>query len=235
MTAPVPRVLVVAEDDLLASFVLTLLNHGVYEPRRVRTVAEGWREVRDWRPHLVVAELEVEHGSGADLISPRRGGEAVPVIVLAKRGGFRGRLDAFERGADDVLTIPFPPEEFVARALSIVKRRHGLTVEFRPSITLGDLELNSLEQKVRVKGRDIELTSREHSLLYVLAGGAGQVVTREQLLAYIYGDDALVVSSNVIDRHVANLRRKLGTSENSSEFIITAVGGYCLRTQTGAP
>jgi two-component system response regulator PrrA len=109
-----------------------------------------------------------------------------------------------------------------------------LTVKFRPSITLGFLELDILAQKVRVDDREIALTAREDNLLYVLAAAAGQPVAREQLLTYMYGDDALVLSSNVIDRLVVDLRRKLARDDLSKGLIETAPGGYRLRTDRPA-
>jgi DNA-binding response OmpR family regulator len=151
------------------------------------------------------------------------------VIILAPPGDMRSKLDAFERGADDVLSVPFAPEELIARALSLVKRRHGITVPFRPAIELGSLELDILAQEVHVGGRKIQLTGRENTLLYVLAAAAGQPVDREELLRYMYGDDALAISSNVIDRYVVDLRQKLAGADASEHFIETSPGGYLLR------
>jgi DNA-binding response OmpR family regulator len=233
-SSEVPRCLVVIGEDLLARFVDLLLNHGAYERRRVKTVAEATDDLRRWRPHLAIVELGIEEGRGIELIGRANSDHSVPIVALAPRGGMRTRLEAFERGADDVLVIPFPPEELVARSLSLVKRRHGMTVEFRPSISLGELELDILAQKVCVRDRQIELTPREQSLLYVLAAGGGQAVTREQLLQYMYGDDAMLMTSNVIDRHVSDLRRKLGGADTSREFIETAPGGYVLRQTSDA-
>jgi len=224
-----PRCLIAVGDNLLANFVDVLLNHGEYERERARTFAEAVDRMRAWRPHLAIVQLDFDDQRGAELINQDVPDWPVPVIILAARGGMRTKLDAFERGADDVLSIPFPPEELVARALSLVKRRHGITVRFRPSIQLGHLELDILAQRVRVDGREVALTAREDSLLYVLAAAAGQPVGREQLLTYMYGDDALVLSSNVIDRLVAELRRKLAGAEPAKDFIETAPHGYLLR------
>jgi len=228
-TTNAPRCLIAADDDLLANFVGVLLNHGAYQKKRATSIADSTALIGNWRPHLAIVELDMDAGRGAELIGERSQKDSVPVIALAPKGGMRTRLEAFERGADDVLVIPFAPEELVARTLALVKRRHGLTVEFRPSIALGELKLDILAQNVRVGDREIQLTPREHSVLYVLAGGAGKPVNREQLLQYMYGDDAQVMSSNVIDRHVSDLRRKLGGSDTSREFIETAPGGYLLR------
>lgn len=228
-TTKAPRCLIAADDNLLANFVDVLLNHGAYEKKRAHSIAEASTVIASWRPHLAIVELDMDAGRGAELIGEHSGVHSAPVIALAPKGGMRTRLEAFERGADDVLVIPFAPEELVARTLALVKRRHGLTVEFRPSIALGDLELDILAQKVCVGEREIELTPREHGVLYVLAAGAGKPVHREQLLQYMYGHDAMVMSSNVIDRHVSDLRRKLGGSDTSREFIETAPGGYLLR------
>jgi DNA-binding response OmpR family regulator len=224
-----PRCLVAIADDLLANFVDVLLNHGEYARKRARTLDDAGEQLRQWEPHLAIVELALEGGRGAELINRATPHGPLPVIILAPRGGMRTRLEAFERGADDVLSIPFPPEELIARALALVKRRHGITVKFRPSIRIGHLELDILAQKVRVDHHEIDLTSREDALLYVLAAAAGHPVGREQLLTYMYGDDALVLSSNVIDRLVVELRRKLAIADPATGFIETSPGGYLLR------
>jgi DNA-binding response OmpR family regulator len=231
MSTTTPRCVIAVEDDLLANFVRALLDQGEYETRRTRTVAESLEAIQSWEPHLALVQLELGDGRGAELIGQRGVRGPIPVIVLASRGSMQTRLDAFQRGADDVLTIPFPPEELVARALSLVMRRHGITVRFRPSIKRGELELDILAQKITLGDREIPLTERETNILYVLSAAAGECVSREDLMRYLYGDDAQLIASNVIDRHVSALRAKLRDAGAPEPFIETARDGYVMRTK----
>ena len=205
-----PRCLIAVGDNLLANFVDVLLNHGEYERERARTFAEAVDRMRAWRPHLAIVQLDFDDQRGAELINQDVPDWPVPVIILAARGGMRTKLDAFERGADDVLSIPFPPEELVARALSLVKRRHGITVRFRPSIQLGHLELDILAQRVRVDGREVALTAREDSLLYVLAAAAG----RSSELA-----DGLTTVARLLREGLPALERAAGRAATAFAYV----------------
>jgi DNA-binding response OmpR family regulator len=133
---------------------------------------------------------------------------------------------AFERGVDDILTVPFSPEELVARALAIMRRTYRGPINFTPVIRLGDLEIDMLHRRVRAGETELHLTSLEQSLLYLLAANAGRLVTREEILDSLWGAD-YVAESNVVDRHVRNLRTKLQNHWQKPRFIATVAGrGY---------
>jgi DNA-binding response OmpR family regulator len=117
-------------------------------------------------------------------------------------------LAAFERDVDDILTVPFSPEEFVARVLAIMRRTYRDAVVFTPVLRLGDLEIDILNRRVRAGETELDLTSLEQSLLYLLAANAGRLLTRDEILDHLWGAD-YVAESNVVDRHIRNLRVKL--------------------------
>jgi DNA-binding response OmpR family regulator len=150
----------------------------------------------------------------------------IPTIALTRRGDLRAKLDAFERGVDDILTVPLSPEELIARTLAIMRRTYREAIAFTPIIKLGELEVDILNRRVRSGGGDLHLTSLEQSLLYLLAANAGRRVTREQILDNLWGV-GYAVESNVIDRHVRNLRKKLQDDWRRPKFIATVPGrGY---------
>ena len=222
-----PRLLVVVEPGALRRLVLLVLNHGEYDKRSVATTAEARQAIAEWRPHLVVLDLDLV-GEPALLIgSLHEGSVEVPVIGLTRRHDLVTKLAAFERGVDDLLTIPFPPGELVARALALVRRRHGMTVQFRPRMKIGELEIDLLAGRLVAEGTEIELTPRESALLYVLAANAGTVMSRDQLLEYVLGPAAEAIGSNLIDRHVRELRLKLRDTVDAPRFIESVRGqGY---------
>ncbi len=222
-----PRCLIVTDDRFLSRLIDLLLDHGEYERRPLSDVAEAERAIDEWRPHLVILDIDIDQGRGIDLIGrwKQRGGR-LPIIGVTRRATIAARLAAFERGIDDLLVVPFPPEELVARSLGVMRRVHGRDVTFIPEIAVGPLRIDLLHQRLRADEHELELTAIEKALLYILAANAGETISRDQLLDYIWGLDR-DVGSNLIDRHVADLRAKLGDDRREPRFIETIPGkGY---------
>ena len=114
------RVLVVVEDRAIANTVDLTLRHGSYIRRSEHTVAGARAALAEWRPHLLLLDIDLETGAGIQLIDEARAGGPIGVIALTRRSDLRGKLDAFERGADDYIGVPFVPDDLVARARSPV-------------------------------------------------------------------------------------------------------------------
>jgi DNA-binding response OmpR family regulator len=216
----------VLTEQPLANLVALTLNHGVYETKRVRTLREARVELRSWRPHLLVVDIELERRSALDLIGQRGGRRRLPTIALSARGDIKTKLEAFERGADDIVVVPFVPEELVARVLAVMRRTYGDAIPFIPVIKVAGLEIDLLNQQVRAGGLRPHLTAMEQTLLYFLASNPGQILGREEILDALWGTDH-VVESNVVDRHVRNLRLKLNDHWRHPRYIGTVPGkGY---------
>jgi DNA-binding response OmpR family regulator len=222
------RVLVMVEQSLIADVIALTLNHGVYVTRKARTLAEARAVLDEWRPHLAVVDMDI----GGDQLVKRlerpgvAGGVRVPTLALTRRGDLRAKLAAFEQGVDDIMTIPFSPEELLARVLALTRRSYGRPVTFNPVLKLGEMEIDIMQRQVRAGTSELHLTGLEQSLLYLLAAHAGQVVTRDEILDSLWGVD-YVSGSNVVDRHVRNLRAKLQNDWRKPRFIATVPGkGY---------
>jgi DNA-binding response OmpR family regulator len=153
-------------------------------------------------------------------------GSVIPVLGLTRRGDLRTKLRAFELGVDDILTVPFSPEELLARAIVISRRASRIDRPIVPRITLGEIEIDIVNREVRAGQSIVHLSPIEQSLLYLLASRAGQVVTREEILDVIWGTD-FVAESNIVDRHVRSLRVKLQNDYRHPRFVATVPGrGY---------
>jgi len=221
------RALLVIDQPVLADVVKLALGHGHYTTRVVQTVEEASTALADWLPHLAVLDMDI---AGSRILEPladttRKGG-SLPVIALTRRGDLKSKLAAFERGVDDILTVPFSPEEFVARVLAIMRRTYRDAVVFTPVLRLGDLEIDILNRRVRAGETELHLTSLEQSLLYLLAANAGRLLTRDEILDYLWGAD-YVAESNIVDRHIRNLRIKLQNHSRRPRYIATVSGrGY---------
>jgi len=219
------RVLIVV-DQPLANLVALTLNHGKYVTRIAEDSTRARSELEAWRPHLLLVDLDADDSDDLELIGQRVANRRIPTIVFTARGDLKTKLAAFERGADDIITVPFVPEELVARTLALMRRSYGDGVAFIPVINLAGLEVDLLNQHVKVGKLRPELTAMEQALLYLLASNPGQTLGREEILDALWGVD-YVAGSNVVDRHVRNLRLKLKDHWRNPRFIGTVPGkGY---------
>ena len=217
-------------DPELASAAQFALTHGAYVVRHVLRTADVAAALRDEQPDLAFVDLDVDDGAALDILCrpglPRR----VPTIAVTRNGELRAKLRAFERGADDILNIPFLPEELVARAQALIRRSYADGIDLIAAVRLGQIEVDILARTVSVGGRRVDLSPLEHGLLWVLASNAGSVVTKERIEELLWGS-ALGTSSNVVQQYVRRLRAKLGDDAKRSRFIQTVRGeGYRFST-----
>lgn len=217
-----PRVLVLVAETLLASLIKLTLNHGTHLVRRAVTADEAVALLDAWRPQLAIVEMDVAGGQLLGAIGRFRpsGATRLPVLALTRRGDLKTKLAAFEQGVDDIVTVPFPPEELLARVLALIRRAYGEAMPFHPVLKLGEIEIDILNRQVRAGTSEVQLTGLEQSLLYLLASNGGRVVTREQITDALWGPD-YIAESNIIDRHVHNLRAKLQDDWRKPRFIAT--------------
>ena len=220
------RVLVMVEQPLIVDVIQLTLNHGVYVTREARDVPEATVALAEWHPHLAVIDMDIGGGLLMQHMAGAGGSVRAPVLALTRRGDLRTKLAAFEQGVDDIMTIPFSPEELLARVLVIARRVLGESATFNPVLKIGEIEIDILHRQVRAGSSELHLSGLEQSLLYLLAAKAGQVVTRDEILDALWGVD-YVSESNVVDRHIRNLRAKLQNDWRKPRFIETVPGkGY---------
>lgn len=220
------RALLVIDQPVLADVVRLALGHGHYTTRVAGSVDGAVAALAGWQPHIVVLDMDIAGNAILERQGEAAAGGRVPVIALTRRGDLKSKLAAFERGVDDILTVPFSPEEFVARVLAVMRRTYRDAAVFSPVLRLGDLEIDILNRRVRIGDTALHLTALEQSLLYLLAANAGRLLTRDEILDYLWGAD-YVAESNVVDRHIHNLRVKLQNHSDRPRYIATVPGrGY---------
>lgn len=222
-----PRVLLVIDQPLLAQYVALALNHGISLTQVAENIEETLSALTTWRPHLAVVDMDLAHGAILERLGyTTPSSDRIPVIALTRRGDLQTKLTAFDHGVDDILTVPFSPEELVARVLVVLRRTYHEAVMLTPVLHLGDLEIDILNRLVRVQGKDLHLTATEQSLLYLLAANAGRLLTRDEIMDQLWGAEYLA-ESNVVDRHIRNLRIKLQNGWKHPRYIATIPGrGY---------
>ena len=217
-------------NETLGNLVTLTLQHGRYDTRRT-TNADDCRDlVNDWTPHLAFIDLDLFEPF-IDIVGRGLTHGHTPIIAFTRRRDTALKLKAYERGADDILEVPFTLDEIVARPFALMRRAHGISVTIVPKIRLDGLEVDLIAQRVSVGGRDLHLTPNQQTLLYLLAANAGKALSRENLLATIWGGE-LEIESNVVDRHIRELRVKLNDEWRAPRYIETVPGaGYLFKSQ----
>ena len=154
----------------------------------------------------------------------RERGSRVPILMLTALDGVEQRIAGLDAGADDYLTKPFDFGELLARLRALTRRRG----EVIPSpLVVGDLVIDTLRHSVQRGDRDIALTAREYAFLLYLAKHAGRVVTRADLMAYVW-EDTRNTYSNIIDVYASRLRRKIDEGEKVALFTTLRGSGFVL-------
>jgi len=220
---------VLHDRPLVVDLIQLTLNHGLFVVRAANDLASAEAILEDWRPDLAV--LDMDHDDSSALlqrlgVTNRLTKRVTPALGLTRRGDLKTKLRAFDLGVDDILTMPFSPEELLARSIVITRRATGTDRPIVPTIKLGEMEIDILNRQVRAGQSIIHLSGIEQSLLYLLASRSGQVVTRDDILDAIWGTD-FVAESNIVDRHVRSLRVKLQDDHRQPRLIATVPGrGY---------
>jgi DNA-binding response OmpR family regulator len=203
----VTRILIVEDEPRIASFLEKGLRAQGFATELAQDVSEALARVRTG-PDLVVLDRGLPDGDGLQVLAElRRSERHIPVIVLTARDAVADTVAALDQGADDYMTKPFSFEELLARV------RARLRTERAPAATtvveVAGAALDLRTRRVRVDGRDVDLSAREFALAEVLFRHPGQVLSRSQLLDQVWGYD-YDPGSNVVEVYVGYLRKKLG-------------------------
>ena len=215
--------ILIAEDD---PQMLALLERGLgangYE---IETGADGAvvdQTVHQGDPDLLILDLTLPNRKGLDVLRDlRRTGSRLPVVILTANQDLPAKVAGFELGADDYLTKPFMFDELLAR----VKARLRTATDTARTLAVGGITLDLETRWASCGDRRVELSAREFALLETFMRHSGEVLTRERLLASVWGFD-FDPGSNLVEVYVGYLRRKLG-----SDVVETIRGsGYRLRS-----
>ena len=207
------RVLVIEDDEgIAAGLRVHLRQHGCVVDS-VGSIAEAWRALGAEPFDLVLLDLGLPDGDGAEILrrirrAPEGGlpNPALPVLIVTAREQVASRIAGLDMGADDYLVKPFDPDELAARMRALRRRAAG-----RADAVLrrGELTVDPAARTVQRNGEPVELSMREFDVLLVLMEASPRVLSRTQLEERLY-DWQSGLDSNAIEVHVHRLRRKLG-------------------------
>lgn len=220
----------VIEDELpIRRFLkMTLTDHG-YTYREAESGKDGLCKVARDRPDLVILDLGLPDMDGLEVTRQVREWSSVPIIILSARGQEKDKVEALDAGADDYLTKPFGVAELLARMR--VALRHAFTKagEAESEFAFGNIKVDLSRRQVLLNQMEVKLTRIEYKLLVTLIKYAGKVVTHNQLLKEIWGQQ-YSDESHYLRVYMAHLRRKLEVDSAHPKFFITEAGvGYRLK------
>src|SRR5262245_9632729 len=202
------RVLVVEDEQKVANALREGLEDEEYQVTVERTGEGAFFRVNTETFDIILLDLGLPGRDGIEILSALRNrGLRTPVLVLTARDSIQDRVHGLDTGADDYLIKPFAFTELLARLRALVRR--GRIAE-APRLTVGDLDVDLISRRVTRGGKLVELTVREFELLEFLMRHHAQVVSREALARDVWKETARTTPlDNVIDVHIARLRRKV--------------------------
>ena len=206
-----PRMLVVDDDPQTLRYVRDALSRAGYSPTVTADPAEVPRLMEEEKPQVVLLDLMLPGTDGIILMKSIREMADVPVIFLSAYGQDQVIARAFDMGAADYVVKPFSPTELAARIRAAL-RRQAVPALDAPSepYHLGDLTVEDYAQRmVTVAGSPVDLTDIEYRMLVELSSNAGRIMTHEQLIRRVWGQDNFT-SSGPVRAIVKRLRWKLG-------------------------
>ena len=220
------RVLAIEDNRRFLDLMRSHLKKHGFAVDAAETLAEGLEMVSSGAHDVVLLDLSLPDGDGAEFIAQaRRERSATPIIVLSARGQISDRVGSLDLGADDYLVKPFDLDELVARIRAVSRRGVARKDE---ALAFADIVFDQQQRLVRVSGEIVEMRPREAALLELLLRRAGEPIHRDTLLASIYSLDE-EIGSNALDVHVHHLRRRLADAGAHVNITTVRGHGYALR------
>jgi DNA-binding response OmpR family regulator len=229
MSQPTDRAILVVDDDIkIVRLVRMYLERAGYRVIEATDGRSALSAIALEAPALVVLDVMLPEVDGLAVLRAVRRTDQTPVIILSARGMTDDRIAGLTAGADDYLPKPFSPAELVLRVQRILARAAlaGASDATEP-IRHADLLVDRSRHEVRIGDRLVPLTAVEFRLLVALLEADGRVLTRDQLLDAVYGQDEAEVLDRTVDVHIGRLRDKLGDDAERPRYVATVRGvGY---------
>ncbi len=224
-----PKILIVEDEEQIASFLRRGLTYEGYEVDTVPDGPAALAKARDARPDLVVLDLMLPGMDGLEVCRRlRTAHSSLPILILTARDSVSDRVQGLDAGSDDYMVKPFALAELLARVRALLRRAGPGEPEI---LQFADLRLDTGTRQVHRSDSQIELTSKEFDLLELFLRHPRQVLTRETIYDRVWGYD-FGGESNIIEVYIRYLRQKL-EADGRNRLLYTVRGvGYVLREET---
>ncbi len=206
------------DDENIRSFVLYALTNSGLEAKGFERPSEFWKAVRSELPDLVLLDIMLPEEDGLSVLAKIRQSGAMtslPVIMLTAKGSEYDKVIGLDSGADDYIAKPFGTMEMISRIKALLRRT---SANVGKEYKIAELYVNPMKRVVKSDGAEVQLTFKEFELLCLLLENAENVLTREKILAKVwgYGFDG---ESRTVDVHIRTLRQKLGSCGDMIETV----------------
>jgi two-component system KDP operon response regulator KdpE len=220
------RVLVVDDERPIRRFINASLS-GQYTVLEAATGEDALAVTVSGRPDAIILDLGLPDMDGVEVTRRLREWTHIPIIVVSVRDHEEDKITALDAGADDYLTKPFGVGELMARLRVALRRASNPESEL--VYRAGHLVVDLTRRKVTVEGQIVNLTPTEYDILRVLIQHAGKVLTHQQLIHLVWGDN-YEADSHLLRVNISNLRRKIEPDPSRPYFVMTEPGvGYRLK------
>lgn len=218
------KILIIEDDPQITKILKLNLKISGFEVQHASSVKEAWEQILNTHFDLLLMDIGLPDGNGLDLCKRIRDSENhVPIVFLSALTDEATVVKGIKNGADDYLRKPFGMEELKVRINKFVKR----IAPNMQTIKFGDLTIDPAKRIVTLMGQLLSLGRKEMEILSLLARRAGDIVTRETILATLYEEADLY--DRTVDSHMSHLRRKLREVAGQSLQISSVYGlGYRL-------
>lgn len=226
-----PRILIIDDDENLGRLISRyLIDHG-FSVEVETSGSNALERIKGSNPDLIVLDLMLPGVDGLTICREARNYFDGPVLMLTALGDEVDEVAGLETGADDYLAKPVRPRLLLARIRALLRRQETNTTSPTSTdqiIDLGDLKISAASRSVRLGDRDIELTTAEFDLLWLLASNAGRVLTRDEINAQLRGIEYDGLDRSV-DLRISRVRRKIGDDPRKPVRIKSVRGrGYLM-------
>ena len=221
------KILLVEDEEKLARFVELELSHEGYEVGKAFDGRTGLDMAESGNWDLLLLDIMLPALNGIEVLRRLRRTSQMPVIMLTARDAVMDKVTGLDMGADDYITKPFSIEELLARIRAALRKSAPREAADAP-LSCGDLTVDVSRHRVTRGGKEIELTSREFSLLQVFMENKTLVLTRDQLLEKVWGYEYMG-ETNVVDVYVRYLRAKVDDGFEKKLLCTVRGVGYVLR------
>lgn len=214
------KILVVDDEELIRTVICEYATNASFDVDEADNGIDALEKINNNVYDLLILDIMMPKMDGFTLLKNIPKSKRIPTIVLSARGEEYDKLQGFDLGIDDYVTKPFSPKELIARVNALLARSGKLQDNI---YTLDTLEVNFLAHTLKINGKIINTTPKEYEILTYLIKNKGIAISREQLLANVWGYDYFG-EDRTVDTHIKMLRNSLGKYRN---HIITVRGlGY---------
>jgi DNA-binding response OmpR family regulator len=221
------RILVVDDDPSIRKFVRVNLEARGFGVLLAADGDEALTVIEKELPDMIIMDIMMPKMDGFAVCQKVREWSNIPIIMLSARDSEQDKVRCLDCGADDYLTKPFSLKELLSRIKAVLRRSQVAgDTSLQPHFVLNDLEVDLARNIVILGGQDVYLTATEHKLLTYLTINAGRVITPDQLLEKVWGED-FIGEGRLLQVNICRLRRKLKDTARNSRYIRTRPGmGY---------